>query len=569
MKRAPRDRKSSGASALVVAGALGLAGFGCNIVQGFQDAGDSLFPEQSTHLAAPGLRLVSGSYRGLGFATSSSLYLLARVADDDTNKLVSMRYADPHPCELPGVARFNATRSLERGLPIFGYMNENVNEGKLRFADANCKTYDLTFDNARLPLDDTAKNIVVWAGSELWLATPETGERVRVLTDVQDVFGSVFGKRFGARTAGRLAILDNDWKLQGTFGDKVGNIQRLGKSVFYADSTGIRQITASQADANRVEDRLLVSDACSLGSQDGNWVTLRSPCSGGKVVAIHEPSGQRFTLPFDADPRQLKLVPGRNSPGKDPLKDPFWFFYLRSGESEEQMNTLYVRTPAGKELSLGPHATLQKLRLVESADETHGYALVNVVGETGRYLWWNPAGETRVLTESAMWRPNRLIVDFDGAIGKLAVASGDRMNVLAERVPWPAFEYQDSTRQWTVLFHDLDANNNGKLSAFGRGIDELQAIAPNQPFALPAFSDIATNVSALRTSSLNDVLSGVIYLADMDPATATGRLEYRNLELRFTARIADDVSDYLVAHDEVLYSIPYGANAGIWLVSGK
>lgn len=286
-------------------------------------------------------------------------------------------------------------------------------------------------------------------------------------------------------------------------------------------------------------------------------------------MAIHEPSGRRFTLPFDADPRQLKLVPAKNSPGQDPLKDPFWFFYLRNGESQDQMNTLYVRTPAGKELTLGPRATLQQLRLVESANETHGYALVDVAGETGRYLWWNPAGETRVLTQSAMWRPRRLVIDFDGAVGKVAATSGDRLMVLAERVPWPAFEYQDSSRQWTVLFHDLDANNNGKLSAFDGGIDELQAIAPDKPFAAPAFSEVATNVSGLRTGSLNEVLSGVIYLADMDPTTATGRLEYRNLELRFTARVANDVSDYVVAHDEVLYTIPYGENAGIWLVAGK
>jgi hypothetical protein len=36
-----------------------------------------------------------------------------------------------------------------------------------------------------------------------------------------------------------------------------------------------------------------------------------------------------------------------------------------------------------------------------------------------------------------------------------------------------------------------------------------------------------------------------------------------------TARVNDDVSDFVVAHDEVLYAIPYGENAGIWLVAGK
>src|SRR3954447_14648140 len=84
----PLVRADSGllpiAGRLVVASALVTAGAGCNLVQGYKDAGDSLFPEQSTHLASPGLRLVSGHYRGLGLMTGSELYLFARGADDDT-----------------------------------------------------------------------------------------------------------------------------------------------------------------------------------------------------------------------------------------------------------------------------------------------------------------------------------------------------------------------------------------------------------------------------------------------------------------------------------------------------
>jgi hypothetical protein len=41
------------------------------------------------------------------------------------------------------------------------------------------------------------------------------------------------------------------------------------------------------------------------------------------------------------------------------------------------------------------------------------------------------------------------------------------------------------------------------------------------------------------------------------------------LELRFTARVNEGVSDYIVSDDEVLYSIPYGDDAGIWLAPGK
>jgi len=578
MKLVPHDPKSSealrprvragSASLLLVGGALLTAGAGCDIVQGYQDAGDSLFPEQSTHLATPGLRIVSGHYRGLGFAAGSDLYLLARGADDDTGQLFAMRYTDPHPCEIAGVVRYYATHTASRSAPLFAYFQDNVNQGTLRFADATCKTYPFTLDEARLPVGETETSVVVWAGSDLWLATPETGNQERLAEGVTEVTGRVFGKRSAVRANGRLTVFDAEWKAQGTFGSEVSSVLRAGQSLFYIDSDGAHRLVASKADSNVVEDELLASDACSLGSQDGTWVTLRSPCSGGPLLAVHEPTGHSFTLPFDADPTQLQLLPALNSPGRDPLKDPFWFFFLRSGDAEDSQDTLFVRTPAGDEHALGAHSTLRQLRLEESAVETHGYALVDVAGETGRYVWWNAAGETRVLAENTMWRPNRLIVDSDGSVGNVAVASGDRLLVLAEHVPWQAFEYQDTTRAWTVLFHDLDGVN-GRLSAFYAGLDGLQATPVDQPLVAPELLDVASNVAVFSTASLNDVLSGVSYFTDFDLTTRTGRLQYRNLELRFTASVNYGVSDYLVSHDELLYAIPYGDDAGIWLVPGK
>lgn len=561
----PRRARSLHALFLLL---LGTTFAGCNIVQGFQDAGDSLFPQQSTHLASPGLRLASGSYRELGIVAGSELYLLARRPDDSTGQLFSMRYADPRPCVIPAVGRFSATREPTRSAVLLYYFNENVRQGTLHFADSNCNLYDQTFDDAFLPVAETETSVVVWAGKDLWLATPETGKQARLAEGVEDVIGGVFGKRSVVRSDGQLIVFGADWKSQGVFGSKVSTALRAGKSLFYADDGGVHRIVATKSDAQKVEDNLIMADACSLGMQDATWATFRSPCTGGPLIAFHEPSGDRFTLPFDADPRQLKLLPALKSRGLDPLKDPFWFFYLRSGETEETKNSLFVRTPAGAERLLGAHSTLLQLRFLESASKSHGYALVDITGETGRYLYWTPEGETHTLAQNAMWRPRRLVVDFDGTLGNLAVTSGDRLRVLTERVLWQAYEYQDGTKQWTVLFDDVDGDN-GRLSAFNGSIDALQGTSPDSPFETPKLETIATNVAAQRTISLNEVLSGVIYFTDFDRQTATGKLEYRNQELRFTAHVNDGVSDYVVAHDEVLYTIPYGENAGIWLVSGK
>jgi hypothetical protein len=548
---------------------LAAAGSGCDIVQGYQDTGDALFPEQSTHLASPGLRLARGNYTQLGVVAGEDVYLLAREADDASGKLISMRYAEPRPCEMQGIGRFSATSERGRRAPLLSYFEEDVRRGTLHFADATCKRYALSFEDARLPIAETEKGLVVWAGSDLWLATPETESRELLASGVSSVIRRVFGRRWAVVADGRLAVFDGRWQPQGTFGAEVGSVVRAGDSVFYLDGGDLHRIVASEADANVVEDELLIDDACALSTQDGTWLTVQSPCEGGKLMAIHEPTGRTFTLPFDADPSRVKLVPARKSPGRDPLVDPFWFFYLRSGDSEGSEDSLFVRTPAGVEHALGTRATLRKLRLLESESETHGCALIDVAGETGRYVWWNEAGETRVVAENVMWRPDRLIVDFDGIVGSVAVASGDSVKVLAERVPWDAFEYQDGTRQWTVLFHDMQEQGAGKLSVFREGIDELESAPPEPTLSLPELSTVASNVIVFGTSSLDEVLSGVTYLTDFDRSTFTGRLEYRNLELRFTARINEGVSSYVVGYDEILYTIPYGDDAGIWLASAK
>ena len=184
-------------------------------------------------------------------------------------------------------------------------------------------------------------------------------------------------------------------------------------------------------------------------------------------------------------------------------------------------------------------------------------------------MWWNAAGETRVLAENVMWRPDRLIIDYDGSVGSVAVPSGKSVVTLAERVRWDAFEYQDATKKWTVLQHDLQEEGAGRLSVFPNGIDELESWEPGKPLVAPDLSPVASNVIVFGTSSLEDVLSGVTYLTDFDLTTLTGRLEYRNLDLRFTARVNDGVAAYLVSHDEILYSIPYGDDAGIWLATAK
>jgi hypothetical protein len=569
---APRGPRAwPGLLALAFASA-GHSALGCNVVQGFQDAGDTLFPEQKTYLAAPGVQLVSGGYRDVDFAVGADIFLFARRTDDTQGGLASMPYGDPRPCVIPHVGSYWASSNLTRRPPLLAYFEDNVSQGTLHFADANCRRFELELADATLPVGETESSLVVWASGDLWLVTPESGQLQKLAGSITDVLYRPFKQGFVVRAGERIAMFKSDWTAQGEFGAQVASVRLAGNTVFFSDSAGVHRVVAGP---HGPEDQLLAADACALGMQSATWATFRTPCSGGPVFAVHEPSGKQFQLPLDADPERFKLVPARGSAGLDPSRDPFWFFGMRDGESDASRDTLVVKPPGGAEFTLGAHASFQHLNLLESPEETHGYALVEIESDgSGRYLWWNGQGESKVLAEHVLPQPSRLVVDFDGSLGKVAVASGDRLLVLTEGVPWPQFEYRDPMGQWTVLFHDLILpgqahGQNGQLSVFYGTLDSLQATPLNAPFVAPELQLVAPSAGVFRAAGLGQVLSGVMYLADFDEQSGTGRLDYRNLDLRFTAHVNDHVSDYRIIADQVLYAIPRGERAGIWLVSSK
>lgn len=542
-----------------------LAALGCDIVQGFENAGDTLFPEQATHLASPGLHLVSGNYRNVSVASGRELYLLARPADGG-DSLFAMRYVNPEPCEIPHVGRFAASRDPKRPQALLSYLHEDAQWGTLHFADTSCKQFDFTLDNATFPVGETEESLIVLSNSALWAVDPEAGTQASLVPAVSEVLGNMLGGKILVRGGGRLHVFGKDWKPQGVFGDAVGSLQRAGNDVLYLDSTGLRKL--SSIDATSVKDAAVASDVCSLGMQDNTWATYYSPCTERTLVAYHTPTGRSFTLDSSADPRFLRLLPARGSAGQDPTKDAFWYLFLRDFDDSTARGTFVVRNPRGEEHVIGSKGTLVRSELVESEGESHGYALVNMDGEVGDYVWWNAEGESKVLAKKVYWRPYRLITDFDGQFGNVAAVSGDRITTVAERVPWQSFEFVDANRQSTVLFHDWQGYS-GTLSVFPGTFEDLAGTPLNVPLQRPPLQIMATNVAVFSTAPLGAVLPGAIYLSDYDLATQTGRLTYRNTELRFSAVVDSGVSDYIVGTDEVLYSVPYGPQAGIWLVPGK
>ncbi|RYZ05653.1 MAG: hypothetical protein EOO73_19375 [Myxococcales bacterium] len=536
---------------------------GCNVVQGFQDAGDTLFPEQSTHLSTPALRLVSGGYRSLALAAGRELSVLARSTESDTSLFV-MRFANPRPCEIPEVGRYVASRNPNRAEAGIAYFRDDAAQGTLHFADTSCRTFDLELEDARLPVGETDTTIIVWAAGDLLEVAPEKGERTKLATGVTNVVTRAFSGRTLVLTEGRLEVFDGDWKSQGRFGENVSGLLKTTSGALYLDSTGVRRLSAG-ADNRTTLDELIEPDACNLALR-GDWATFHAPCAEQRLVALHEPTGNLYPLPFQADPYNIRIVPARGSVGTDLTQEPYWFLFLRN--TTDSGGTLVLRDPKGEERILGESAVLTYSDFDASASPAFGHALVNVVDRAGDYVYFDAEGQQRTLAHGVFTRGDRLLADWNGATGSLVVVSGDRLEVVAQGVPSSGFEFKDSSNAWTVLFHDWEGDR-GRLSRFSGSLDALYGTPPDAPFAAPVLQEVAPSVGPFTTVALGALLPGTSFLADYDPETATGRLTYENVELRFQAVVDSGVSDYLVTADYLMYTIPYGRDRGIWLATGK
>jgi hypothetical protein len=543
---------------------LALLGSGCDLVQGFQDAGDALFPEERTHLSAPGLRLVAGGYREIRFASGADLYLLARKPDDEERNLYAMLYSAPRPCAIPNVASYFSIHLAQIDAPAITYHEEDGGLGSLHFTDARCTPYPHVIENAR-PVDGTPDGFVIWAGPALSIFNPVTGINKPLSPEIQGVVVRAFAGHHLVFSNGKLVVFAPDWRPLGEFGQNVRRAERAGSSLFYEDDGGIHRLHAVDGG---IADTVLTTDGCELVRRDDPWVHYYSPCSRQKLVIYHEPSAQAAPVDIQAAPRHVKIRRALGSAGTNPATQPFWFFYLRDVNVDTDLGTLVVRAPDGSESVIGSEATLDLLDLIETPLESYGYALVSVTGNAGTYRYFTPDGQHVDLATRTIRDGGRLIVDYDGVAGNLAAVSRDELRVVAEGVPWRGYEYQDRKGRWTALYHGFDGTR-GALSILDGSLDG--ALQDFQASGRPPFElrTIARDVGYFRTAFLDFVLPGIIYLSGHDPERDVGLLEYRNLELGFTAQIAAGVSDFIVTADDVLYSVPYGDAAGIWLLQAK
>ncbi|HVR19020.1 MAG TPA: hypothetical protein VMS65_04975 [Polyangiaceae bacterium] len=525
---------------------------GCDIVQGFQNAGDALFPPQKTYLEAPGFRLAEGRFHRLNVGVGDELYLLARDADPTAEPaLYSMRFVDPKPCKIPGVGRYWSSGLPTKFPSQIVYLADNARRGTVHFADARCKVHDLTLEDADLPYEESESGLLIQSGTDLVLVNPPEERKRTVASGVQAILLNGPGAHFLIIDGRFEAYTPGTWEHLGSAGKDVGIPRGLGGNYIYEDATGIHTVSAASGSVD-VDD--INADGCRLGWTSGSMIAYYSSCAD-RTLAMYDASTSKTTdVDYDADPGvfAVELDKGKDRSSARLDRD-YWFYSLRDLESGG--NTLWIRNPDGEEFVVGSGARLDRTKLDDSGD--FGLALVDVSVETGRLVRWKRDGSVETLANDVLYG-SEFLVNFNGVVGDRArVTKEGELEILLERVPRRDYEYQDQTHRWRALFDESDGVT-GTLS-----IDESGSTTyANRKV-------IARGVRHPRHQFLDVVLPGIAYVSNYDPVTDTGRLEYNNLELLFRGIISEGVSDFIPAGNGILYTVPFGEARGVWIARAQ
>jgi hypothetical protein len=573
---------------------LGACLVACDIVQGFQHAGDALFPPVKTYLDVPGYRLVDGGYRNLDFVAGRELYLLARSSRDDDHTLFSMRYADPKPCALPDVARYWADSNSELTSTWIAYFHEDTDRGTLRFADPGCRPSELVIEDAQLPFGfrtwqspngpidpESSRNVLVRAGpggGTILVVDPGQATVETLLEGAGHAVHNVGSSRLTfVASNGRLAVFDGHFRFIDWIGENVVSFGAHGSRLYFEDAGGIQRVNSTPAgdDSATVSTMAIAADGCALAFPSSERkIAYFSPCAERRVMLWNDSTSVAVETDLATDPRLLMLLPDPK-PKPDasgPLATSF-AYYLRDVDYDVGVGTLLMRARGGEEVVIGANAAFERTSIDASGE--YGYALVDVTreqprGTTGRFVRWELDGSTSELATNtlrdaagAAWAT--LLIDWTGTHGTLAQVHDGVIRPIMERAPSRRQAYDDG--EYVVLFNDFDGEN-GTLSIGTEVCPDPPGCSARYYTPVP----IAYNVHQNRHRLLNesdDFLPGIGYLTDYDPETDTGRFEYRNLELQFTSIVNEGVSEFLVAGNGILYAVPFGERPGIWLTRAK
>lgn len=552
----------------------------CDVVQGFENASDALFPPVDTYLDVPGYRMTAGHFRYLDMLTTSEPYILARSATDGDDTLYAMHFHAPTPCAIPNAASYWTDGGEDTRRTYVAYFDA-TDSGTLYFSDLDaCTPYAFTLDNASFPIGYSPTGLVLPVGSDLFDVNPASGS-MRFLAGAVDDFDA---QHHLVLAGGAIIVFDKDWSLVTSVGDGVVAWKYAFGATFFEDTAGIHRLTlADSKDGRSVSVLTLASDGCDLAilptTPHLTLVGYHSPCSDGKPVVWDAQTHQPSMLPFDVDLKHAKFLGTSRDDHPNLASDPYYTLHLKDFDTDTGTGTLHLRVLDGSELVLGTGAPLERSELSSdsaSGDYTGGFALLDAPSDTGRFVRFDFDGNVSDVATNVVRNPaeaswTRLVIAKSDELSDLAEVVDGQAVTVASNVPRRRYAYLNRfdgnpLEGRLTWFHDLDGDQ-GTLSLAAP--DPSTGVLDDQGHeALYRATPVAHDVYTQGHGFMYD-LPGFVYFTGWDAKSGTGRLAYSNVELGFSASVSDGVSDYLQPGSGLLYTVPFGSAAGIWLARGK
>ena len=558
---------------------LAAEALGCDIVQGFQHAGDALFPPVETYLDVPGYLMTAGHFRYVDMVTSSEPFILARSATDGDDTLFAMHFDKPTPCAIPNAPSYWTGAGPEAKRTYVAFFDAS-NSGILRFSDLDCTPLDFTLEHANLPVGYSPTGLVIQVGSDLFDVDPAAGATKLLASSLE----AIDSQRHLVRANGRIGVFDTDWALVRWVGDGVVGWASAFGATFFQDNGGIQRLTITDSNGTRSATTLtLAADGCDLAilpqTPHLELVAYHAPCAEQTATVWDAQTHQPATLPFAPNLGRLKLFGPSKDSHPDVATEPYFSLYLSDLDADGDLGTLHLRALDGTDFVLGSGAALERAELgtdASSNDYSGGFALLDVDGETGRFVHFDFDGNVSDIATGVVRRPaepawTRLVITGDDGVTDLAEVVDGQAVTVAHDVPSERYAYSNrfdgNPLSGRLAWFDELNGNVGTLSLASP--DPTSGVLDDQGHeALYRASAVAHDVY-LNGHGFMANLPGFVYFAAWDARSGTGRLDYSNEELGFSATVSEGVSDYLQPGSGLLYTIPFGSAAGIWLARGK
>jgi hypothetical protein len=551
----------------------------CDIVQGFEHAGDALFPPVETYLDVPGYLMTGGHYRSIDMVTSSEPFIIARSATAGDNTLYTMHFNSPAPCGIPNAVSYWTGAGASAKRTYVAYFDAS-GSGILHFSDLDCTPFPFTLEHANLPIGFSPNGLVIQVGADLFDVNPAAGTTALLASSIV----ALDAQRHLVRTNDGIGVFDSDWALVRFVGDGVVAWSSAFGATYYEDKGGIERLAISDANGTRTVSTSTIDDnGCDLAILPATphlaLIGYHSPCAEKKPVVWDTDSHQASPLPFDVDLTHVEFF--GPSPDSHPnlATDPVYAFYLSDLDASGGTGTLHLRLLDGSDLELGSSAAFERAELTTdptSGAYTSGFALLDVNGETGRFVYFDFDGNESDVATNVIRRPaesawTRLVVALDDTLADLVEVVDGQAVTVAHDVPRSRYAYVNHfdgnpLEGRLAWFHDLQGDY-GTLSLAAP--DPTSGVLDDQGHEpLYSATPVAHGVYNGGHGFMAD-LPGFVEFSSYDVTSGTGQLEYTNVELGFTATVSDGVSDYLQPGSGLLYTVPLGGAAGIWLARGK